>query len=183
MSRRVSFELNMDLAQTAGRELEWRQTESFHRAYQLTLDGQEVAALRFEKSCGSLATGQSPQGRWTFKRTGFLSPKVSVREAGSDSDIAVFTPSWGGGGWVAFRSGRRYHLRHKNFWATEWAFESEDGAPVVALAGPHGLFKHGGNASVSPAAAGLAESTVLLLLIWYVRVLMNEDAAAVTVCG
>jgi hypothetical protein len=39
---------------------------------------------------------------------------------------------------------------------------------------------------VAPAAAGWPEAPVMLLLIWYLRILMNEDATAATMsvtCG
>jgi hypothetical protein len=169
----------MDFEQAVGHELEWRQPDACRRVHQLTLDGREVGSLRFETSLGSRATGECGPSKWTFKRTGFLSPRVSVREAGSDSDIAIFTPSWTGSGWVAFSAGRRYHLRPTNFWATEWAFETADGTPAIIVRGPHGLFKQGGYATVAQTVAGLPEAPVLLLLIWYLRVLMNEDASAV----
>jgi len=100
--------------------------------------------------------------------------------------LGIFTPGWPGSGWVAFASGRRYQLRSKNFWGTEWAFEAEDGTATTTLSGPHGFIKHGGSARVSQSAANLPETPVMLLLIWYVRVLMNEDAGAAAVivaCG
>jgi len=168
----------MTLKQT---ELEWRQPDSRHRRYELAANSQLIATLRFEKLGGTLATGECGPNRWTFKRTGFLSPKVSIRVAGSDNAIAMFAPSWTGSGWLAFDSGRRYHLRATNFWATEWAFESEDGTRVIALFGPHGVFKQGGHAHVAESALSLPETPVLLLLIWYLRVLMNEDASAAAV--
>jgi len=176
----------MTLNEAAGQELEWRQPGALHRVYQLTEDGREIATLRFEKSCGSLATGICGEARWTFKRTGFLSPKISVREAGSETEFAMFTPGWTGSGWVVFGSGRRYHLRHTNFWGTEWAFEGEDGRAAIALSGNHGFFKQGGTATVAQFAVGLPETPVLLMLMWYLRVLMNEDASAgavVVACG
>jgi len=176
----------MNLDEVVDRELEWRQPEVLRRLYQLTCDGREVLTLRFEKLFGSLATGECGQRRWTFKRMGFLSPRVSVREAGSETDVAIFTPSWTGSGWVAFAFGRRYQLTQRNFWATEWAFQAEDGSDAIVLSGPQGLFKAGGNARVAQSAAGLPEAPVLLLLIWYLRVLMNEDAGAgavVVACG
>jgi hypothetical protein len=176
----------MNFDEVVDRELEWHQPEALHRSYQLTFDGHEVATLRFEKLFGSLATGECGQRRWTFKRTGFLSPRVSVREAGSETDVALFTPTWTGSGWVAFASGRRYQLGHRNFWRTEWAFQAEDGSDAIVLSGPHGLFKAGGTASVAQSAAGMPEAPVMLLLIWYLRVLMNEDAGAgavVVACG
>ena len=171
-------------------ELEWRQPEARQRLYELTRSGESVATLRFEKRSGSLATGQYGNDQWTLKRTGFLSPRVLIREIGSDQELAIFTPTWTGAGWLTFTSGRtsgrRYHLRSTNFWQTEWAFEAVDGAPVIILTGPHGVFKQGGHARVSESAASLPETPVLLLLIWYLRILMNEDASAVaviTACG
>ena len=169
----------MNFEQVVGHELEWVQRDAFRRVHQLILNGREISALRFEKSLGSLATGECGPSTWTFKRTGFLSPRVSVREAGSDTDIAIFTPSWTGSGWVAFSSGKRYHLRPTNFWGSEWAFATADGTPVIAVRGPHGFCKQGGYATVAQSVAGLPEAPVLLLLIWYLRLLMNEDASVV----
>jgi len=176
----------MSFDEAIDRELEWHQPEILRRSYELTFDGGEVATLRFEKLCGSLATGECGERQWTFKRTGFLSPRVSVREVGSETDVALFTPSWTGSGWVAFASGRRYQLGKRSFWGTEWVFKTEDGSDVVSLSGPHGLFKAGGSARVAPSAAGLPETPVMLLLIWYLRVLMHEDESAgavVAACG
>ena len=102
-----------------------------------------------------------------------------MREAGSDQDLAVFTPTWTGGGTLVLGSGQCLQLRSKNFWRTEWAFEAEDGTPAVALTGASGLFKQGCHLTVTEFGASLPEAPVLILLIWYVRVLMNEDAAAV----
>lgn len=170
-------------------EFEWSQPEAFRRLYQLTNqltgDGQAAGTLRFEKLGGSLATAQYGADFWTLKRTGFLSPRILIRQSGSEQDFAVFTPTWTGGGWLVFclgcDSGRRYQLRSKNFWATEWAFEAEDGTPAVLLTGPSGFLKHGGHATVTEFGASLAEAPLLILLIWYLRVLMSEDAAVVAI--
>jgi len=173
----------MSLAEAAGHQLEWRQAEFLHRAYQLMDKGQELGLLVFESSSGSRATANCGGHAWTFKRTGFFATRVTVREPGSDDDLAVFTTTWTGGGSVTFNWGPCYHLRKKNFWGTEWAFEGADGTAAVSLSGVHGVFKEGGAASVAPSAAGLPETPVLLLLIWYVRILANEDAgAAAVVC-
>ena len=142
-------------------ELEWRQPEARQRLYELTRNAETIATLRFEKRSGSLATGQYGKDQWTLKRTGFLSPRVLIREIGSDQELAIFTPTWTGGGWLTFTSGRRYHLRSTNFWQTEWAFEAVDGAPVIILTGPHGVFKQGGHATRAkhPAAGRLKNPT------------------------
>jgi hypothetical protein len=49
------------------------------------------AVLRWAKRWGSLATGESADRYWSFKRVGFLRPRITIREAGSDSNVAVFS--------------------------------------------------------------------------------------------
>jgi hypothetical protein len=169
-----------------GHELEWRQPEVLSRFYQLTDNGREIATLRFESSCGSLATGECGQARWTFKRTGFLSPKISVREAGlRDQHRAIHARLDGQRlGGLLFRPA--LSLAAHEFRGTEWAFEAEDGTAAIALSGNRGFFKQGGTDTVTQSAAGLPETPVMLLLIWYLRVPMNEDAsagAAVAACS
>jgi len=168
----------MNLNQFVGRELEWKQPQVMRRFFTLTGESGEIASLRFESM--TKATGECAGGKWTFKRTGFLSPKITVRAAGSDVDLAVFTPSWMGSGSVVFATGARYILRSTNFWRTEWTFETEDGRALATLSGRPHLFKQGGIATVTQ--ADLADTPVLLLLMWYVRVLIyNEEAAGAAI--
>ncbi len=169
--------------QTPAVEYEWRQTEALRRFYRLEKDGLEDGSLRFDNSTGSRATGQFGTAIWTFKRTGFLAPKVSVRTPGSEADLALFSPGWSGGGSVSFASGRTYHLRQKNFWGSEWAFETEDGSSVIRLSAKHGVLKKSAAVRLSPAAVGAEETPILMLLIWYVRLLANEDAGAAVVAA
>jgi hypothetical protein len=170
----------IELKQAVGTRFEWRQPEAFRRFHELTADGRTVASLRFEKGCGTLATAAYGDARWTFKRSGFWSPRVSVREPGSQTDLAVFTPRWTGGGELAFAAGRRFQLKSLSFWGGEWAFETEDGSEVVSVHGPHGLVRNSGEAALGLSAARLPETPILLLLIWYLRLLMQDDAAATT---
>ena len=121
------------------------------------------------------------QDGWTFKRTGFFAPRITVRTNGSDANFAEFTPSWCGGGTVIFASGRRYELHKTNFWGTSWAFEALDGTAAVTLSGPSGFLKQSGKVQLAPGMATSPETPVLMMLIWYVRLLMNEDAAVVAV--
>ncbi len=160
----------------------WHQPEALQRFHRMTVDGQEAAILRFVKNWGgSLATAECAQGSWTLKRSGFLSPRITVRETGSESDLAVFNPKWTGGGQLQLASGRRYVLKSLSFWGGDWAFEDDRSVPVLTLHGPHGFLKNSGEITVNAAAADPAELTLLAVLIWYVRLLMNEDAAAC--CG
>jgi hypothetical protein len=176
------------LNRTVGTQFEWRQPEAFRRFHELMACGKTVASLRFEKGCGTLATATYGDARWTFKRTGFWSPRVTVRQAGSETDLAIFTPRWTGGGQLAFAAGRQFQLKSLSFWGGEWVFETADGSEAVSVRGPRGLMKHSGEASLGLSARSLPETPILLLLIWYLRLLMLEDAAAtagasVAFCG
>ena len=73
-----------------GLQWKWHQPQALNRFHQMTVDGREAATLRFVKNWGgSLATAECAQGRWTFKRSGFLSPRITVRECGGvDRDLA-----------------------------------------------------------------------------------------------
>ena len=59
--------------------LEWSQTSVMSQSYELRGDDQVVATLEWEKLIGSLATARTADGAWTFKRSGFLTPMVTVR--------------------------------------------------------------------------------------------------------
>ncbi len=70
----------------------------------------------------SLATAETADGTWTFKRVGFLNPRVTIRAAGSPDNLAVYQPKFWGDGTVTFADGAAFRWQPTNFWATEWAF-------------------------------------------------------------
>jgi hypothetical protein len=59
--------------------LVWSQPKAMRREYQLSNGNELVGWLRFEKFSGSLATAEVASQNWTFKREGFLHPRVTVR--------------------------------------------------------------------------------------------------------
>jgi hypothetical protein len=123
-------------------------------------------------------------GNWTFKRVGFLNPRITVREAGQEGDLALFTPRWTGGGALEFRQGGEYSWGSANFWGTRWAFKKGEGEPLLTF-GPQDdakfrdLFKVQGHVEVTPTGAGLAEAALLLFLGWYLVIMHRNDSAAV----
>jgi hypothetical protein len=169
----------MTFEQALPQELEWRLQSACQRQFELAAGSEPIATLRFQSRLGSLALGECGGNEWTFKRTGFFAPKITVRAAGSDVDLAVFAFDMmgGGRGSVSFGGGRRFLLRQTNFWATQWVFESEDRTAAVSLSAHMNPFKTSGTLQVAPTAAAWPETPVLLLLIWYVRTLTSEDGA------
>jgi len=75
------------------------------------LDGQEVGSLEFSGAHGSLAVARSAKGSWTFKRSGFLRPKITIRRAGSDLDYAFESMNWSGGGRLQIVGGESFRIR------------------------------------------------------------------------
>lgn len=84
------------LTNSPHQELVWSQPQLAARFYELRDDCDLYATLKWERSTGSLAHGESDDGKWSFKRSGFLRPRVIVRELGSSSDLATFEAGWAG---------------------------------------------------------------------------------------
>ncbi|MEO8373142.1 MAG: hypothetical protein ABI806_28410 [Candidatus Solibacter sp.] len=160
----------------AGLQWKWRQPQAFQRFHEMTSNNEVVCTLQFAGGCGSLARADSVNGSWTFKRSGLLTPRVTVRQAGEAADTAVFFPKWTGGGELQFADGARYMLKSLSFWGGDWAFENLRGETLLSLHGPHGFLKSHGEIEVNT-TGGAAELTLLAALAWYLRLLMIEDAA------
>jgi hypothetical protein len=134
--------------------------------------------VRWEKAFGSLASATSDDGQWTFKRVGFLNPRVTIRQPGSDLDIAIFKPGWTGSGVLEFPSGRRFQWEHKDFWRLEWTFE-EAGQELLRFKSRAGSFKMKVRVDLAPLVKNLAAASLLASLGMYLLVLMRDDNAAV----
>jgi hypothetical protein len=148
--------------------------------HELRAGNELVATLQLLKGA-SLFVGEAAEGQWTFKRTGWLRPQVTVRRKDDTTDVITFTPSTGGV--LDFPGGCRY------FWTPmqggpflsppqEWSFKDTEGevlarmkltgtAPVTLSA----------EVAVSRAALALPALSLLTLLGWYVLVLISNDAA------
>jgi len=162
------------VADLAGRELRWVKS----KGYELRDGDDVVATLRFRSTWGSLATAESADGCWTFKRVGFLQTRVTIRKCESDEETAVFKHnSWTGGGTLEFPDGRRF-TADTNCWQTKFAFSTETGEPLVRFTKIFGLLKLSSNVDILPAGATVAGAPWLVMLGWYLSVQMHNDAAS-----
>jgi len=165
------------VAEVAGQELLWIQPAAFRREHELRAGDDVVATLRFQR--GSLADAEAAGAHWTFKRQGFWQPRVTVRTAGSDADLAVFHPRWIGGGTLESPDGRAIRLSSANFWQSEWVWQDND-RPLIRIKGRHGLIKANGAVDIQPEAIAYPDLAMLVLLGWYLILLHAEDSAAAT---
>jgi len=157
-----------------GNTLTWVQKEALQRFYELQFDGEMVATLRFQTCFGSLADAEAVGARWTIKREGFLTPRITARVFGSDANVAVFYPSLGGGGEVVLAGGARYLWKCTSFWRSEWSFLSNENAPLLQFH-RNGFVRMSSQLRVMKACPA---TTLLALLGWYLVVVTSEDVAA-----
>jgi len=142
-----------------------------------------IGRIRWPKMFRSLAEAEFGEDRWTFKRAGFLRPRVTVRMDATAEDAAVLELSFGGGGLLRMRSGRCFRWSRQGFWSHRFVFADDKGVQLVVIEPKLGVLRRSGAAHVHEKAATLQELPLLLLLGWYVTMLIaDDDAAVVATC-
>ena len=163
---------------SSGAPLIWNQPQPRSRSFELTCGESQIGFLNFEKSCGSLAVAEVSSQRWTFKRLGFLAPRLTVRKPDSDSDFASFRPQWSGGGTLEIDGKARFHWRCLNFWQTQWAFVNDDNRRVLSFSHHQGFFKASAELEIDESAAE-PQLPLLAAFGWYLTILAADDAAVI----
>ena len=167
------------IADLRGETLRWTQPHTFSQEYELRSDPEVVATLEFRNMFGSLATGESADGCWTFKRLGFISTHVSIRACGSTDNLAIFRNStWSGGGTLELGDGRRY-LANSNFWQTRYQIRTEHETPLITFDQVGGLLHLSSHVEIHDPARSLHELPWMIMLGWYLTVMQHNDSAAV----
>jgi hypothetical protein len=169
--------LTTRLSELVGQGLIWSKPKDLKGVYELRFGEERLASLRFRSMWGTFATGETAEGRWTFKRVGFFLNRVTVRRASSDSEIGVFVNDWTMGGTLQLPDGRRYR-GNTNFWMTNYALTDERDQPIVSYRRIGGMTSLSAAAEIEPAGASVPELPWLMLLGWYIAVMLHEDSMA-----
>ncbi|CAG0926901.1 hypothetical protein TFLX_00253 [Thermoflexales bacterium] len=160
-----------------GMDLKWGQPNARKYEFELHADGQLAATLRFRSEFGTFATAESADGCWTFKRTGFWHPQVSVRVCGAEENLAFFKPhTWRDGGTLEL-SGERQLLASTNFWQTDYQIKTAGDVPLIRFK-PSGVLHLSADFEIAPEAAAWPELTWLVPFSWYLWLLSCLDGAA-----
>ncbi|QOY88652.1 hypothetical protein [Paludibaculum fermentans] len=160
--------------------LEWKQLSAFARAYELRSGDSVLASVEFKKVFGTLAEAKTAHEAWTFKRTGFLTPMVTARVAGSEQDVAHYKPGMmGTKGEIFLPGGEVLHMKSTSFWGSQWALMLGDGTALIKFQN-QGMLKHGAHVDIEPAARERPDLPLLLTLCWYILALHQQDSAATT---
>lgn len=158
--------------------LNWIQSGPSKREFELRGETGVFGSLKWKKRFGSLAIAVTNDGAWTLKRSGFLHPRVSARNAGSNKDLAVFKPGWTGMGTVEFQTGLKLSWVNKNFLHSEWTFMGPDGMDILRFQTKPGPTKINVQVLV---LSDLPELPLLVCLGMYLLILIHEESAAVSV--
>ena len=177
------------IADVAGSELLWVQPSILKQSFELRAGDEVVGTLVFQRS--SLAAAETSDHRWTFKREVFWRPQVTVRVADSEQNLAVFHPSWSGGGQLELADGQVLGFSAANFWHTQWAWKTADGKSSVAFHSKQGFLKSGAQVEISPpqSQGGADEGgdgqllSLEVVLGWYLLVLFARDATTASSAG
>ena len=180
------------LSEASDRPLLWVQMKAAVHSYQLrTEDGETIARLRLEKTSGTLAAGQINGESWTFKRVGFFNPRVTIRQSGSDANMALYEPRFWGDGVLRFEDGHEFKWRSTNFWSTQWAFMTPEELTIFTFRpakenGWKDIFTT--QAAVEITTDGRKEKNLGLLLLfgWYLVIMHEQETAtgaAVATCS
>lgn len=148
------------------------------RLFELRAGSEVLAALRWEKMVGSLATGQAADGSWTFKRGGFLRPYVTVRVAQSAADLAVLHHGARGEGRLQFGDGRWFFWKPTHRRRGEMAFADGQDKTLICFRPAGSLVKFEVEVQIAPAALRLPELSLLALLGFYRLALQHDEEAA-----
>src|SRR3982074_509051 len=115
------------IREVSAQELLWAQPSRMKQAFELRAGDEVVVTLQWARA--SLATGETAEQKWTFKREGFWHPRITVRAPGSDENVALFNPNWAGGGTLELPEGRAFHFGAANFWRSQWDWVDSTKAP------------------------------------------------------
>lgn len=166
-----------NIADFAGRPLAWAQPHALKMQYELRSGPAVVATLEFRSSLGSLATGRSADGCWTFKRVGFFQTRATVRAEGAGADLAVFrNNTWSQGGTLELPDGRQY-LATTNFWQSGFDLSDEAGNVLIEHK-VHGLLRLSVETGIPRAAVRVPELPWMVMLGCYLIVMMRSDSSS-----
>jgi hypothetical protein len=143
------------------------------RNYELKLDGETMGTLQRLSCWSSKFLAETRDGRWTFRRGGFLGPGAAIEDAHSEQPVATFKSSWSAGGRLIFPDGQTFHLACKGLWRPVWTVTTEDGQPVLHLRTREKTVE-----LQTSAVAPSIRLSLLVMFAWYCVLQAEEDAAS-----
>jgi hypothetical protein len=180
LKMREEGQLMRTIREMEAQELIWIQPRKHKRDFELRAGEEILATLRWDKQRRQIAAGEAADGRWTFRRPGFLHQHVEARLSEVDLEVARFQPLLRGGGTLEFPDGRRFGLRPTSFWNAEWAWTTATNDILLRVKRTARSTLEKGVIELLPGTSGIPELALLILLSWYLIILAADDAATAT---
>ncbi len=137
----------------------------------------EVARLAWRRRGGSFATAETVGGRFTLKREGFLSPRLSLRAEGASEALARLTPHLKYHA-LDLSRGRSFRFHRESLLLPAWSLTAPDGAERLHIEPVAEGRKLAGGAAIAKDPYDPDELALLLVFTWYFIVLAwFEDEA------
>jgi hypothetical protein len=157
--------------------LKWVEPSMIKKEYELRSGEEAIAFLKFRSSFGTMATGESGDGCWTFKRTGFFKTKITIRKSESETEVGTFiNGNWNDGGTLEVTDGRKLFFT-TNFWNTKLDLKDEN-ENVLMTYHTKGLLKTTAELEISKTAERIYGLPWIIMLGWYLIIMMHEESAA-----
>lgn len=164
--------------------LRWLRTSENPMAFDLASGDARVARLRWARHGASLTTAELATETWTLKRGGFLNPRVTVRVAGSEMNVARLSAHLSSHR-IEVRGGHSYALHRAGLLVPAWKVSTDAGVEILHIEPVReGRKLEGGAVLASPAGVASPDLPLLAVVSWYFIVLAwFEDEALVPLEG
>jgi hypothetical protein len=158
--------------------LRWEQPKWTQRFHRLISGETTYATLEWPQAFGSLGLSSSREGRYTFKRGGFLHPYVTIRRQEFESELAKLSLDLRGNGELVFNNGQCYRFSRSGMVRFDYEVSGPRETHLFTLKKEWGAFKHRGEVLIAQSGLAHRDIALLVTLCWYLAVLASEDAAA-----
>lgn len=150
--------------------LRWLRTSEKPTGFTLSSGDTPVATLLWARHGGSLATATVDGASWTLKRSGFLAPLVTAREAGATAPLARLSAHLRRHD-IRIRGAPPYALHHVSHLLPSWQVSADDGTEVLHIEPVAEHRELQGGAVVVSARSDAPETLLLIVVSWYFIVL------------
>jgi hypothetical protein len=159
--------------------LRWIRVDAEKHEFDLKAGDAIIASLRWKTALGSMATAELADGHRTIKRTGFLNPRITVRDAASGKDLAHLDahPSRST---LVLAGGTTYDWHRTGLLVPGWHFRDRHGNEVLSLEPVReGLRLEGALIGITEVGRHLPDLALLLLTgFYFIALAWLEDQAA-----
>jgi hypothetical protein len=164
--------------------LRWLLANREPPVFELSSGDTAVARLTWARPGGSLVSLATSGGAWTFKRIGFLHPRITARVEKAASDLAQVSLHLNHHR-IELMRGTSYRFHRAGLLVPAWVLTTDSGVELLHVEPVReGRRLEGGAVLTSPVGRALPDLPLLIGLTWYLIVLSwFEDEALVPLEG